>query len=201
MLTVTIPAQSHHLAPLNAVKAALGVTNALDDAWLGELILKASGSIRHHCNRIFELETVTETFRLARYMDSLPLARWPVVSVVSVLEEGVALATAAYEVDASSGALHRRAEDHYRPWVPGKVVVTYRAGFETIPAEVEASCIALVQRLYQSSEPAPLESLESQNLESQSPNRPSPASEWPGLERLTPEVAGKLARFRAPSCG
>jgi hypothetical protein len=168
MLTVLTPAPTHDLTLLETVKAELEVAGTADDAFIAGLIRQASGDISRYCNRVFALETVRESFRVFEpatpvgrcptAMDGvfnglspLRLRRTPVVEVVSVAEDGVAVDPGGYELDPELGVLYR-AEDGYHTgwWVP-RVTVEYRAGYELLaglPHEVERACIDLVKYRY-----------------------------------------------------
>lgn len=156
MLTVTSPAASYDLTTLAAVKTALEVTGSDDDAFLSDLIERASGFIAAWCNRVFARETVEETFRLSRPAYHVQLARWPVASIATISEAGTALTSAEWEMDASTGTLYRLGSSDNRCTFPAaKIVVSYTAGYllpgdagRTLPAEVEGACIALVSLAY-----------------------------------------------------
>ncbi|PWC53271.1 phage head-tail connector protein [Azospirillum sp. TSO22-1] len=153
MLTVVTPAASQQLTTLTAVKTELKLSGTTDDGWLGEVIDRASAAVRNHCNRIFALETVRETFRLCTPTDSLILTRWPVVSIVSVTESGTTVATSGYEVEADTGILYRlTTSDRRRCWASPKIVVEYQAGYTlpgttgaTLPDDVERATMMLVK--------------------------------------------------------
>ena len=108
-----------------------------------------------YCGRAFCKETLVDTFRIEGMAASrLLLSRRPVVSIASVVEDGITLATSQYEVDPISGLL-LRLDDNDQPgfWAsPAKTVVTYTAGFvlpgndgRTLPDDVEAAAIEAVR--------------------------------------------------------
>jgi len=83
------------------------------------------------------LETVTDTFRLKSSQDVLMLSRRPVVTLSSVVEAGTTLTEGTgYECDRSSGLLYRLSQDDRTCWSSGLIVVTYSAGWQTVPQDL-----------------------------------------------------------------
>lgn len=83
------------------------------------------------------LETVTDTFRLKSFQDALMLSRRPVVTLSSAVEAGTTLTEGiGYECDRSSGLLYRLSEDDRTCWSSGLIVVTYSAGWQTVPHDL-----------------------------------------------------------------
>ncbi|MGH6645109.1 MAG: phage head-tail connector protein [Bradyrhizobium sp.] len=149
MLTIITSAASTDLTVLATVKAELGITNRADDEKLTGYIRQASDVVAKYCNRVFALETVTETFRLAHRRDELILSRFPVASVASVVENEATLAAADYEVECDTGALLRLWFDAPTCWPRGKIVITYATGFDLpagLPQGVERAAILLVKQ-------------------------------------------------------
>ena len=71
------------------------------------LIEQASAIVARPANRTFGKETLTETVRLGAPSAELMLARFPVTSVTSIVEDGTALSADDYELDAESGECSR----------------------------------------------------------------------------------------------
>ena len=143
MLTVSVAATARRLTTVAAVKSELGDQAAADD-FIAAAIDGASGAIEGYCNRVFARETVTETFRLATGTSRLALRRYPVVSIASVVEAGIVLATADYEADMAIGELTRLSSDAETTWPAAKVAVAYTAGYllpgesgNDLPAEID----------------------------------------------------------------
>jgi hypothetical protein len=159
MLEVVTPASTLDLVALATVKAELGIIDTTQDSYLSILIREASGLVSLHCQRVFPLETVAETFRrdpsptCGRFPVVRPvvLTRNPVASITSVTVDGVTLAGTDYEIDKAAGLLWRlTASDTRTAWTYNKLVVTYAAGFTTIPGEVERVTADLVKLAYAS---------------------------------------------------
>lgn len=153
MLTVITPATTTALTTLAAVKADLAESGVADDGWLEDAIRRASATVCRFCNRAFALETVRETIRLPTPTDALTLARWPLVSIVSITEAGKPLAGTGYEAERDAGTVYRlTGSDTRRPWPAGKIVVEYQAGYalpgdpvRTLPEDIERAVILLVR--------------------------------------------------------
>jgi hypothetical protein len=162
LLTIITPATTFALAEAATIIEELG-DDTIDPDFISRLIDGASKRIATYCNRVFARETVAETFRLDCRQECLLLARVPVVSFTSVVENGVTLTGADYEVDAATGVLSRLIDDVDTLWASGKIVVTYAAGFllpgeanRNLPDDIERACIELVKRAYYASSQDPM---------------------------------------------
>lgn len=191
MLTVVTPAASRDLATLETVKAELGLTTGDDDAYLSAAIRQASGEVEEWTGRVFTVETVRETLVVNRPASDLPLSRFPIQSVSSVTLDGVEIDLDLVLVDGPTGLLSR-SRSRWR----GNVVVTYAAGFPTIPAPVERAVVALVvsRRHARGRDPA-LESRDVIDIET--------VSYWtpPTDGGLPEDIAAALSRYRVPQLG
>lgn len=206
MLTIIAPAESQRLTTLAAIKDELRLTAGADDAFLLTLIDQASGAVRRWCNRAFAAETVQETFRLSTLTDSLMLSRWPVGAVLSVTRAGATLGEAGYEVEGATGLLYRLTDSDIRcPWLPGKIVVEYVAGFvlpgnpgRTLPEDVERAAILLVKAAWFSRNRDPL--IKTEEVDGIGAN-----SYWVGGfsdgATLPADVQGLLSAYRQPAIG
>ncbi len=198
MLIVTTPAASFDLTTLETVRSEFGVTDHSEDENLSRWIRQASDVISKYCNRVFAQETVEETFRRATRSDDILLSRYPVSSIVSVVENDVTLAAADYEVRAESGLLTKLSNDEPACWSAGKIVVTYTAGFvllTDLPFGIERACIVLVNQYRQSATRDP-------QLRSEAIEGISSAGYFDGLDAaggLPPEVLGLLKDHRKPA--
>lgn len=206
MLTVITPAASHALTSLEAIKTELEMTGTADDGWLRTAIDRASAIARRFCNRPFALETARETIRLSAPMDALSLARWPVVSVVSVIEGGKTLAPTDYETDADAGFVYRlTGSDQRRDWPTTKIVVEYAAGYvlpgdpaRTLPEDIERAVILLVRSQWFARDRDPLVKAEEVSDVGRSEYWiGSPASG----STLPADVEALLAPYRQPALG
>jgi len=124
-----------------------------DDALLTRLILACSGAIEAWLNRTIAATNYTWT-GAGTGSSRLLLPNYPVQSVASLTVDGVAvLPSAGY-------GLAGYAFDEFGLWRIGgvftrgvrNVVVTYNAGFATVPPEIEQACIATVALRYRERE-------------------------------------------------
>jgi hypothetical protein len=199
MLTVTTPATTHDLTVLETVRAELGITDRAEDENLARWITEASRVIAEYCNRVFARETVSETFRLATRKSDFLLSRYPVVSIASVVENGETLVATDYEFTSDTGVLTRLRGDTPTCWPPGKIVVTYSAGYgllTDLPYGIERAAITLVKQYRFANARDP--QLRSENIDGI-----GSAGYFDGLEAdgLSPEVRGLLAEHRKPAGG
>jgi hypothetical protein len=94
------------LTTLAALKTALGLTEPSHDAELERLIAVATDRIEDYCGRRFSAGTIVEDLAgHGTYLE--PLARVPVVQVLSVAYEGGVLPVTSYEVQSAEGGLLR----------------------------------------------------------------------------------------------
>lgn len=192
MLHITTPASSYALISLETAKAACGITGTDEDSAMQLYIDRASDVIARHCNRVFARETVEEQFRVDRQRTELLLARYPIASVASIVEDGDTLSASDFEVDKSNGILSRLYRDHPCWWPISKTVVTYSAGYALadVPGALRQACVQLVKAYYIGADRDPL-------VRSESVTPISSASYFSGDDaHLPPEVRDLLKPFR-----
>jgi uncharacterized phiE125 gp8 family phage protein len=157
-ITTAATASKSNLVTVADVRTVLGLVDRGDDALLSALVRRASDVIARHCMRVFALELVVEAFRPNPHTDDLILTRYPVVEIVSVVENGVTLDAAEFESDNASGILVRLVNDRVAFWPARKIVVTYRSGFDlpkNAPESLKQACITLVRSWYLGSDRDP----------------------------------------------
>lgn len=169
VLNVVTPAVSQDLTILATVKAECGITGTAEDANIEAWIDQASNACSAYCNRVFGLETVTETFRnrfnyVYRHENKAPsilLQRNPVVTITSIVQDGTSLvADVDYQLDAKEGLLYRLdpASDALTFWNFNKLTVTYSGGWAllgSLPLSIERACISHVKALRSSADRDP----------------------------------------------
>jgi hypothetical protein len=158
ILTVTTPATSYDLTELSDVKDELGILTGVSDTTLARYISSASLAASQYCNRVFQVETVSENILFPEYWNRivrggvkpLQLMRWPLVAVTSVTENAILLVeNTDYLVDKANGQLTRLNSSGYPCyWCPLPLVVVYSAGYATIPLDVEDAIIRMVTRRF-----------------------------------------------------
>jgi uncharacterized phiE125 gp8 family phage protein len=150
-VVVTTPAASYDLTVLETVKTELEITDNAKDAYLATLISQASAIVAAHCKRVFARETVTETLRPYCLFGELILARYPVVSIDSIVENNVTLTTTDYEFDSARGTVTRLVNDRPAWWPASKIVISYSAGYTLLgdlPYGLERGTLNLIKALY-----------------------------------------------------
>ncbi len=157
ILTVTTAATSYDLTELQDVKDELGISNNANDSVLSRYLSSASIAAAQYCNRVFPVETVSEQFfadhpnRMIRGgVKPLQLARWPLIAITSVTEDGTLLVQGTdYLVDVANGQLTRLDASGLEVyWHPLPLTVIYSAGYNPIPLDVEDAVIRMVSKRY-----------------------------------------------------
>lgn len=137
------------LCALADVKTYLGITDTNSDAVLTALIAGASAMMETYCNRVFAQASYTET-RNGNGGYRLFLATAPVTAVASVTIDGTAVPAAAGSM--APGYLFDDLMIYLRQrcFTCGvqNVVVSYTAGYATIPADLTQACVELVAAKY-----------------------------------------------------
>lgn len=132
------------LVSLTDAKAHLGVTGTDDDAVITGLIAMTSATVTSYVGRPLLTGTYRETFRLLHPAGKILLSAWPVQSVTAITAAGEALASTDYECSDDGLLLRVNAKGRYECWSPEVTVVTYDAGFDTAPADVQSAVLTLI---------------------------------------------------------
>jgi hypothetical protein len=164
--SVSSAAADRKLATQADIAELMDATTLSDVSDLDALILQASDLISLACGvpsagvsiPTLRSETLIETFRRNKYRQttlwpyrdyefacSLFVSRYPVASITSIVEDGTTLTTDDYELRASEGRIVRLSNDAETPWSGNKVVVTYVAGYSTVPEALKLAAISLVK--------------------------------------------------------
>lgn len=111
-------------------------TTSADEDTQRAVILAASELCERH-TQVWRRQTVVRTFDVPCGRDRLVLRR-PVLSVTSVVENGVTLASTEYTLNTEDGLLYRGGTRTPWTWLEGRqiVTVTYVAGATSIPEPV-----------------------------------------------------------------
>ena len=141
-------------------------TDTTDDETLRNVLAVATDMAEQYCNRALRRKTIIETRNAPVYdnggMGRVPviaLYETPVISVTTVVENGVTLTANDYSVDLNSGLLWRGvgvAAGSYN-WFGGQnaVTVTYVAGFTDPPMGVQYGVKEIARWLWQSTQQGP----------------------------------------------
>lgn len=154
ILTVTTAATDLTLLTMAELRQATGIATGQDDK-LNALGRGIAAAITSHCNvrsagvtpPTLRLETLTEVFRPDCPLDQLILARRPLVSITSVVEDLVTVETTDYEMDAGLGLLHRLTDDYRAWWSASKITVVYTAGWSSVPENLRNAAMKLATAL------------------------------------------------------
>lgn len=155
MLTVTTPATDRMLLSVEEIVEAVGGSGhnsaALTrlNARVSELLAGACGLDRVGASILtLREETLTETIWLRCPVDTLFLSRKPIVQVLSVTEgTQVLVVTDDYEQD-SERSLARKQNGCLSWWASGKTVVSYKAGYATVPPGLKELAAKLANALF-----------------------------------------------------
>lgn len=217
--TVNTAASSYDLTDLETVKTELAIpdTDTSKDTWISQAITQVSIAIANYCQRVFPVETVTDTFYFNRRWrahqrtddrDILQLMRFPVTQVTSVVEtlsdgttNTLVLGTDYVRKD-NVGQLIRLNSDtsFLGHWIGSIVVVQYSAGYAETPADlVDATLRTVTQRYAGRGRDAML-------MEQDQPGPAGRKRFWVGTApgqngSFPPEIAGLLDNYRVPVLG
>ena len=217
ILTVTEAAASYNLIDLATLKADLNVTGTTDDAYLTNRIESSSAFVANFCNRVFPVESLSWQFYPARDgwpwtvtedIQPLQLPRWPVVSIVSVVETIAGTATTLvagtdYIADLTRGQLTRlNLYGLPRRWHANPVAVAFTAGYSTVsapssgaaslPADIIEATELLVKNAYYARTRDG--AVKSENI----PGVLSTSYATPTSQGMPADVAAKLLNYRVP---
>jgi hypothetical protein len=159
LLTVTVPAVDSSLLTLDVVKDELNVIGTAQDARITRWMSEAQAAFEGMIGRPLRAETVVETFRRNRddfdwlrfAVTPLYLQRTPVISLVSVTEEGAIMDPATeYEAALDRGAIWRLHPGYFgrTNWRHRLIVVSYSGGYPEItdvPADVQGALLTMLR--------------------------------------------------------
>lgn len=153
VLVIPSPNTDRSLLTLAELRAAAGVSDGSKDSILVPLGNYISAMITSVCKvarsgaipPTLRLETVEETFRLKSEQQSLVLARRPVTEIDTITVSDSEQGTDDYEYEAASGLLYRLCGERRAYWPCGETVVTYSAGYATVPDDLKYAAIRFVQ--------------------------------------------------------
>lgn len=122
-----------------------------------DLILRVSAALTRACNvraagvtpPTLRSEAVRDTFRLKARNETLILSRRPAHTITSVVENGTTLTAGTdFENHAEAGLLKRLSGDCETCWPACKIVVSYTAGWETVPDDLKLAAMKLTAVFY-----------------------------------------------------
>lgn len=138
------------LVTLNDMKSYLNVGGSTSDAFLTAQITLISDAIEAYCRRSFTQANWAQTFYCEDFdgpTKELTLYHFPLVSVASVVVDGTTLDSGTYRLNKPTGSLVRVRGNY--GFITGDVtVVTYAAGYATIPSPISNAVYELVAGRY-----------------------------------------------------
>ncbi|KQS78087.1 hypothetical protein [Rhizobium sp. Leaf383] len=209
ILRIVTPATDLALLTPDERRAAAGLrsVDTSQDPLLEAMDRRVAASICAECNVAVAAgavptllqETLEETFRGVRGEDLL-LARRHEVEIVSLNIGGSMLTGTDHYVDPEVGILRRLYDDQIVTWGAGKIVVTYKAGFQEIPADLKMAALDFFRFAWLERERDP--SLKSEEIDVPDVMR-TKRDYWVGAipgcsgeAAVPPVVAGQLIRYR-----
>lgn len=134
------------LVTLSDMKSYLNISDNSQDAFLTDQLNLVSDTIEAYCRRVFNVATYEQTFYYQDYepVSKMELFHFPLVSVTSIVEDGTTLSTSEYRVNLPTGIIHKDCGFFYAK----QTVVTYSAGFATLPSPVKSVVYSVVEERY-----------------------------------------------------
>lgn len=208
MLQITTPAEDAKLLTTEQMRAAAGVASGdssqdgvlalLNDRITAEICVACAIAVGVGGVPTLRRETVTETLRGVAH-GIIVLARRHQISINSITVDGTALATDDFTVDAESGLLYRLQGDRLLPWRAQKLVITYAAGFATVPGDLVGAASDLVRLRRSEVARDPLVRSERVDVEGveavQTDYWVSSAGPSSSSSPAPPEISARLSRF------
>ena len=135
------------LDTLSNVKSRLGITDTTYDNFITQQIILISDAIEGYCRRKFLEADYEQTFYRGDYSPSkmLELFHFPVSTITSIEEDGVAVDPTAYRLNKPTGRLIRTDGTFF---YSEETVVTYTAGLTACPSPILSVLDNLVQERY-----------------------------------------------------
>jgi hypothetical protein len=162
---VSAVAPDRRLVTQADVVAHLGVRIASTIPMLDTIIRQVSDLVSKECGvtrsgvsiPTLRQETIVETIRFSEDEASLILARRFVGAISSITENGTALDPAFYSVDKAAGLIQRLDSNGAEiDWSISPVVVTYTAGFSSVPEDLKLATIRAIHEQISASSRDPL---------------------------------------------
>jgi len=137
------------LVSLDNMKTYLGINNTTYDEFLTEQLNLISDVVEAYCRRKFSEATYIQTFYAGDcdYSRHLQTFHFPIISVEDgdIELDGEALDATEYRVHKPSGTITRKSGFFFSS---DETVITYTAGYETIPTPIQSVVKTLVAERY-----------------------------------------------------
>lgn len=210
-IDVVTPADDYDLIDLTTLKTLLNISKNDLDPYFEITIPQASAQIANYCNQPIVVETIQSSFWPTRdgwpwvvndRFAPLQLPRWPLTAVDSVVEtiNGVATTLVSgtdYIADMAKGQLIRLGQNGYpRNWAANPIVVTFSAGYEAVPYDVQKAVADLLKAMLAARDRDPL--LREENIEGVYEAQYFFGSGPDSSDGLPESITGPLDKFRMP---
>lgn len=218
--SIVTPAASYSLVDLQTLKTLLGITTTVYDAFLNLVIPQVSTAAQNYANNPFVVETIQDQFwpgadgwpwSVRRRTAPLQLSRWPISSMVSVVETINNVATTLtlgtdYLADTKTAQLTRLSTYSTPPtgiapspadWRADPIVAQYQAGYATIPSDVVDAVAIMAQAKFYAQQRDPM--IRSQNVSGVFEQSFFFATGPGGQGDLPVDAMAKLDRYRIPT--
>ena len=131
------------------VKDYLGVTNSTDDPLFARLAAAATAWIRSYLTRDVSLNSYVEQVD-GTGARSISLKNYPILGVASVTtgQPGMALQTLTQGTDYIYSGRQIKFVTDLPPRGPGTIVVSYTAGYEAVPWDIQQAAITIAALYY-----------------------------------------------------
>jgi hypothetical protein len=145
------------IVSLSDLKAHLkdSTTTGANDEQYRYVLAQATEIAERYCNRALRRKTVVETADGDR--EAIVLREPPVISITTVVENGVTLSASDYTLNASAGLLFRGGSTSSQEWYDGRqsVTVTYVAGYANPPLVAQRTVLDIAKWLWQRAQNGP----------------------------------------------
>jgi hypothetical protein len=136
------------LVSLADMKAYLGIVGTSDDTFLTEQLTLVSEAIENYCGRIFNAGSYVQRFYREEYPNDFSrfkTAQYPIKTITSIEADGVAITD--FRFLKPSGQIFRNLGQGFFGCAD-ELVVTYDAGFDTIPGPLSMAVKSIVEERY-----------------------------------------------------
>jgi len=140
------------LVTLADAKIYLGIdpNNTQWDVFLTDQLTMVSDVVEAYCRRNFASADYVQTFYRGDYAPNrqIELYQFPLNTVASITEDGVAVDPSLYRLHKPTGKIFYSSQTSAFFCGAEETVVTYNAGFDTIPTPVVGAIMSIIQERY-----------------------------------------------------
>lgn len=119
------------------------IPEPVDTLLLRTLLQVATEAINNYCRRQFRRYTVLSEKHVLNMHDTIHLKQYPAVSISSITIEGDVVSSDEYRLDNNTGRIR-----FIGGVKSGDVIITYVAGVDVVPQEINLACLKIASYLY-----------------------------------------------------